>query len=65
MPWGRSGSHGGSQGHPGPPTCPKTTFEAPLGPPLWVTIFGTFFDFAVFFLHVFFEGRFGGLPGAI
>ena len=64
-PGGVSGSHVDPQGRPGAPKCPKTTFEVPPGTPLWVTIFGTFCDFAVFFLHVCFEGRFGGLPGAI
>ena len=71
-PGGRSGSHGGPQGRAGAPTCPKTTFEVPPGPPLWVTIFGTFCDFSVFrcmfFLRVVLEGfreRFRGNFGTI
>ena len=54
-PGGRSGSHGGPQGRPGAPTCPKTTFEVPPGTHLWVTIFGTFCDFSVFFCMLFFR----------
>ena len=62
---GRSGSHVGPQGRPEAITCPKTTFEAPPGPPIWEIIFGTFGVFSVFFFHCFFEGRFGGVLGAI
>ena len=62
-PGARSGSHVGPQGGPGAPTCPKTTFEAPLGTPLWATIFGSFLVFSVFLWHAFSEGGFGRLPG--
>ena len=62
---GGSGSHVGAQGRPEAPTCPKSTFEVPLGTPIWEAIFGTFRDFAVFFWRCFLEGRFGWVRGAI
>ena len=39
---GTSGSHVGPQGRPEAPTCPKTTFEVPLGSPFWEAISNTF-----------------------
>ena len=62
---GTSGSHVGAQGRPEAPTCPKSTFEVPLGTPIWEAIFGTFRDFSVFFWRCFLEGRFGWVRGAI
>ena len=45
---GRSGSHVGPQERPEAPTCPKTTFEVPLGTPIWEAIFDTFSHLSVF-----------------
>ena len=63
---GRSGCHVGPQGRPEAITCPKTTFEAPLGPPFGrsfsplLMIFRRFFSivFLGFLLEGFWE-RFG------
>ena len=43
----------------------KPHSRPPLGPPFGRPFSVFFFDFSVFVLHLFFEGRFGGLPGAI